>query len=141
MKVRFIWQKSGCDWTGELREFDSHLSIQCEFSNAQRLPVSKEQCHHLAEKVEDKQTEEQEMQLQKLSINGKQTIQQTQELSPKLQLTSYPETSSTKFLVNHHFTMTEFEHHRKYSEEWYSPPFHTHDHGYKMCVRIDANGF
>ena len=141
LKVRCIWQKSGCDWTGELKELDSHLSIQCEFSNAQRLPVSKEQLHHLAEKVEDRQTE-QEMQLRKLSINGKQQMtQQTQELSPKLQLTSYPEPSSAKFLVNHHFTMTEFERLKKNSEEWYSPPFHTHEHGYKMCVRIDANGY
>ena len=101
-------QKSGCDWTGELRELDSHLSMQCEFSSAsaQTLPVSKEQLHHLAEKVEDKQTEEQETHLWKLSINGKQqTTQQTQELCPKLQLTSYPEPSSTKFLVNHHYTM------------------------------------
>ena len=144
LKVRCTWQKSGCDWTGELRELDSHLSIQCEFSSAsvQKLPVSKEQLHHLAENAEDKQTKEQEKQLRKLSINGKQeTIQQTQELSPKLQLTSHPEPSSTKFLVNHQFTMTEFERYKKYNAEWYSPPFHTHEQGYKMCVRIDANGY
>ena len=138
LKVRCTWQKSGCDWTGELRELDSHLSIQCDFSNTsvQMHPVLKEQLHHLAENAEDKQTEKQ---LRKLSINGKQeTIQQTQELSPKLKQTSYPEPSSAKF---HHFMMKRFEHLKKNNEEWYSPPFHTHEQGYKMCVRIDANGY
>ena len=135
LKVRCTWQKNGCDWTGELRELDSHLSIQCEFSNASaQMPPT--------EKVESKQTEEQEQQLWKPSVNGKQeTMQQTHELSKKQQLSLYSESSSTKFLVNHHFTMTDFERNKKYNAEWYSPPFHTHHHGYKMCVRIDANGY
>ena len=77
LKVRCTWQKNGCDWTGELRELDSHLSIQCEFSNASaQMPPT--------EKVESKQTEEQEQQLWKPSVNGKQeTTQQTHELSKK----------------------------------------------------------
>ena len=30
----------------------------------------------------------------------------------------------------------------KYSKQtWYSPPFYTHPGGYKMCIRVDANGF
>ena len=30
----------------------------------------------------------------------------------------------------------------KYSKQtWYSPPFHTYPGGYKMCIRVDANGF
>ena len=129
LQVHCTHQKDGCGWTGELRELDSHLNIQCEFN-------------HYAKNVEEKQTEEQEKQLQKPSINGKQqTAPQMQELSPKLQLTVHTESSNAKFLVNYHFTMKRFEHHRKNNEEWYSEPFHTHEHGYKMCVRIDANGY
>ena len=103
VKVRCTWQKSGCDWMGELSELESHLSIQCEFSNTSaQMP--------LTEKVEDKQTEEQEQQLWKPSINGKQeTTQQTQELSQKQLLNLYSEPSSARFLVNHLFTMTDFE--------------------------------
>ena len=30
----------------------------------------------------------------------------------------------------------------KYSKQtWYSPPFYTYPGGYKMCIRVDANGF
>jgi hypothetical protein len=26
------------------------------------------------------------------------------------------------------------------SEEWYSPPFYTHPHGYRMCLEVHCNG-
>ena len=39
------------------------------------------------------------------------------------------------------FTMTEFEKHKRASDEWYSPPFYTHTHGYRMCIKVYANGF
>ena len=37
-------------------------------------------------------------------------------------------------------TMAEFEKHKQESNQWYSRPFYTHAHGYKMCLRVDANG-
>ena len=39
------------------------------------------------------------------------------------------------------FTMTEFEQHKRASDEWYSPPFYTHTHGYRMCIGVYANGW
>ena len=39
------------------------------------------------------------------------------------------------------FTMTEFQQHKRASDEWYSPPFYTHTHGYRMCINVDANGW
>ena len=38
------------------------------------------------------------------------------------------------------FTMTEFKSKKKNDVDWYSPPFYTHSHGYRMCIRVDANG-
>ena len=37
-------------------------------------------------------------------------------------------------------TMSNFEQHKRDSDEWCSDPFYTHPHGYTMCVRVDANG-
>jgi len=37
-------------------------------------------------------------------------------------------------------TMTDFEQHKIDRDHWYSPPFYTHPQGYKMCLRVDANG-
>ena len=36
--------------------------------------------------------------------------------------------------------MDDFEQHKKSNDEWYSPPFYTHLGGYRMCLRVDANG-
>ena len=43
--------------------------------------------------------------------------------------------------LNHCFTMENFEYNKRKDIEWYSSPFYTHQQGYKMCVRIDANGY
>ena len=37
-------------------------------------------------------------------------------------------------------TITNFEQHKLDSDQWYSPPFYTHPQGYKMCLKVDANG-
>ena len=37
-------------------------------------------------------------------------------------------------------TMTNFEQHKTDDDEWYSPPFYTHPQGYKMCLKVYANG-
>ena len=38
------------------------------------------------------------------------------------------------------FTMTNFEERRRDGYSWFSPHFYTHPNGYKMCLRVDANG-
>ena len=38
------------------------------------------------------------------------------------------------------FKMPEFRQHKSSKRAWYSPPFYSHPGGYKMCIRVDANG-
>ena len=38
------------------------------------------------------------------------------------------------------FKMPQYYQHKSSKQEWYSPPFYTHPGGYKMCIRVDANG-
>ena len=38
-------------------------------------------------------------------------------------------------------TMNKFEKHRKKGDMWYSPPFYSHVGGYKMCLKVCANGY
>ena len=38
------------------------------------------------------------------------------------------------------FTMTNFQIHKKNDDHWVSQPFYTHSQGYKMCLRVTANG-
>ena len=43
-------------------------------------------------------------------------------------------------LVPYTFIMPNFEQNKQENTKWYSPSFYTHPRGYKMCVRITANG-
>ena len=43
-----------------------------------------------------------------------------------------------RFVVE--FKMTDFEKNKTANAKLYSPPFYTHTHGYKMCIRVHANG-
>ena len=38
------------------------------------------------------------------------------------------------------FTLTEFKSKKANDAVWYSPPFYTHTHGYRMCITVYANG-
>ena len=38
-------------------------------------------------------------------------------------------------------TMIHFPQHKQDDDMWFSPPFYTHPHGYKMCMRVWPNGF
>ena len=38
------------------------------------------------------------------------------------------------------FKFPKFNQHKSLRREWYSPPFYTHPGGYKMCIRVCANG-
>ena len=37
--------------------------------------------------------------------------------------------------------MTQYYTHKKNNDQWYSPPFYTGPGGYKMCIRVVANGW
>ena len=38
------------------------------------------------------------------------------------------------------FTMTDFSQHKQDDEDWMSPPFYSHQHGYKLCLGVYPNG-
>ena len=50
-------------------------------------------------------------------------------------------TPSHVFVPPPTFIMTNFSHHKDSGEWWYSPPFYSHIGGYKMCLRVDTNGW
>ena len=51
------------------------------------------------------------------------------------------EPHSRVVLVPVSFTMTGFQQKKVSNSSWYSPWFYTHPRGYKMCLRVDANGY
>ena len=39
------------------------------------------------------------------------------------------------------FTLTEFTKRKQFNNVCYSPPFYSHPHGYKLCIKVYANGY
>ena len=39
------------------------------------------------------------------------------------------------------FTLTEFSKRKQSNNQFFGPPFYSHQHGYKMCLRVHANGY
>ena len=50
-------------------------------------------------------------------------------------------TPKPSFIPPPDIIMTDFERKQKDDESWFSPGFYTHIGGYKMCLKIDANGW
>ena len=64
-----------------------------------------------------------------------------QNLTLHMQESAVTSTASGQVIpVNRCFTMENFEYCKRNGDIWYSDPFYTHKRGYRMCVRIDANG-
>ena len=160
--------KDGCTWSGELQALEEHLNeeetqlvgcqfaeIQCEFHYAgckfqtarkdmathtlKQLPYHTEL---LTGKTNDRSLIEQlTKSLQRkdkiiCSLQEKLTSVQREGASRKdEQLPSEP------IRIDKRFTMEKFQEHKENDSQWYSEPFYTHPRGYKMCLRVDANGY
>ena len=107
--------------------------IQCDFSYAgcgtqlQRRLMSA----HMKECMED------HLSLLSLVVpNLQNTVQQQGDLIcalMKLQMKS--------LVPPEDIIMDDFDQHKKKADIWYSPPFYTHLEGYKMCLKVYANGY
>ena len=160
-----------CDWTGKLRELDDHLnlnptepdqlltgckfvSLQCEFRYVgceaemprkhMAIHMKEDQYHHikfLAAKInkQSRQIQKQRKQIQKLTMKLQSKDEEMARL--KQQKQELRRSTPRLYPVNFCFTMVKFKQHKENDKEWYSEPFYTHPRGYKMRVRIDANGF
>ena len=75
------------------------------------------------------------LQHNKLKFRIKQAAVYTSRVSSKIPKWA---TSPGKYVAE--FTMTNFQEHRETNDPWGSPPFYTHNGGYKLCIAVYANG-
>ena len=152
----------------ERRNLPSHRErcplevIACEFSHAgctanlQRVKMvdHKRQSvdEHLA--MAGKTIEQQATTLQQQATMQAKTIATLQHQISSLQLEatlvkqlvahlkpgSLAESPSVVFIPPPTIIMTNFSQHKSAGDTWYSPPFYSHIGGYKMCLRVHANG-
>ena len=200
-------KSKGCEWTGELRELDSHLNsdppadklvegcsftlIKCPLGCAYCVKgLLRKNCKiHISDNIDKllsfvvgqaalmKSIEQQNTQLKtrlaNIEENEKRHEQLIEELIAKVSrlereaglkkgelendvkmkksdlvsksqpgqpLSDTHQITGTYRPTGAEITMTDFEECRKDNESWYSPHFYTHPKGYKMCLRVYANG-
>ncbi len=84
-----------------------------------------------------------ESQSKLLQLMAKQVCLNSKKFEPLLKLTSLLEEDHKTLSVGEALvvTLTGYASKRENSTIFYSNPFYTHPGGYKMCVRVDANGY
>ena len=113
-----------------------HLSLV----SAMSLKASKEQRQEIRELQEKLRRKEEEISVLKekvenLEVTLSKAQGQSQEMEEKLlQL-------DKRYVPPPDFVMTDFKQRKKDETEWYSPPFYSHVGGYRMCLKVHANGW
>ena len=126
-----------------LEEDNKMLSMRCETLEAQhkKLVEKVSEIFNKISKFVDTQGD------QKQEDESDQDYVSVDEVSESIMDEDYSYVSAIKpasvspvpnLLAN--FTMTNFQVHKKNDDHWISQPFYTHSQGYKMCLRVTANG-
>ena len=137
---------NGCGASPSRRGLDQHLEecpeqlVQCKFSmlGCDAVLPRKAMEHHVASSAEHS-TEFFLQHVVKLTDLVSQLCAKTCVSNPLDQKTWLRNTFLRKeppLTVK----MTGFQEKKKYDEVWYSDPVYSHFGGYKMCLRVDANG-
>ena len=199
IQVYCTHKSKGCEWTGELREFDNHLNsdppadkslqgcpytlIKCPLScagcekgvcrkdvkshvndnllghvmmqNAQMRSFEQQlqECHsqlqehrsiitELKAELEEGKRDKKHLEERMARLEAKSGNLDTAIVVSKPQASGCLDTriTSTVKPVGDELIMAKFNEYKRDNDSWYSPPFYTHLNGYKMCLRVDANG-
>ena len=160
-------KSKGCEWRGELRELDKHLNSEpaadksfegCPFTVI-NCPLSHTGCDvklprinimiHLNDELLSHVLKQTALmtalntQLQNVKQEKQQLEQHMailEEKIKKLEASQEVASHTGQPIGPVEFTMTNFNQYQG-DEQWYSPPFYTHYHGYKMCLCVTLKRF
>ena len=150
LEVRCHYSNAGCGWTGELRCLEKHLETSCK-----RHVVA---CQHCNSKVSSSSMKDHLPICEELFIdcpngcphgkNKRKKIQNHLENECPLRviISSSRSVDSIPFAANMivqiaplSFTMTNYSQCIKSEDPWFSPPFYSHNEGYKLCFKVFAD--
>ena len=114
----------------EQHEMDDafHLHTAIETVNKQQSETNKQR--------EEINKQQEEINKQWVEINKQREEMKAVKAEQKIMSDSIIAAQATPCV----FKMIEFSRHKSSKRAWYSPPFYSHPGGYKMCIRVDADG-
>ena len=140
------WSK-GCEWRGELRELDKHLNSDppadkslegCPFTVIS-CPLSHTGCEVKLPRRDIKIHVNDDL----ISHVMKQSalVNELKEKIERLEEALRVATNTGQPIGPVEMTMSNFQQHQDNDNDWFSPPFYTHPHGYKLCFCVGPNGY
>ena len=148
---------NNCELVLQRQEVEHHVSndcplthVQCDFHmvGCEARLTRKDMPSHISENLtehvllQQKMLISQQAKLTQYELENRQLREALTASEQKLQMHQYMlEVITSTGTLPFQFTMTEFEQHKRASDQWYSPPFYTHTHGYRMCIKVRANGW
>ena len=145
---------NNCELVLQRQEVEHHVSrdcpltvVKCDFYTVgcQVQLTRRDMPSHIRDSLAEHMLLQQKMltQLQATVTSQQAELTQYKEENQQLReaLTTTLEIFNCTGTLPFEFTMTEFQQHKRASDVWFSPPFYTHTHGYRICIRVDANGF
>ena len=145
LKVRCSEYKEGCEWDGELKDLQDHLTakgqcgIACPFGcsiKARSGDMKEHACHCHNQMISCENCG---------YYNTFTTVtEQHYPICPQSTHTAItPATVSPQYQYNQapiEFIIGDFSEKKRANEEWLSSPFYTHDRGYKFRINVYPNG-
>uniref|UniRef100_A0A1X7T0P9 MATH domain-containing protein n=1 Tax=Amphimedon queenslandica TaxID=400682 RepID=A0A1X7T0P9_AMPQE len=151
-KERIEVEKTGADKEEQQKEIDTIMAeneklqtdLAIEREQLEKIAAEKEELQKYFDAYEKKMMEKFEK-LQADLVNKKLETDENEQAVQikKLKLTRVP-TLHDDWRESHtlpvEVLMTSFASHHKSNDHWYSPSFYSHQEGYKLCLRVRANG-
>ena len=122
----------------EQHEMDDafHLHLAIETVNKQQSEISKQR-EEINEQREEINKQRVEISKQREEMNEQQEEMKAVKAKQKIMSDSIIAAQTGPCV----FKMPDFSRYKSSKQEWYCRPFYSHPGGYKMCVRVDANGY
>ena len=134
-EIKCEFSYAGCGAQLQRRLMSAHIKKNSEahlFLLAQEAPKLKDRVKQQEDQI--KQLGDQiKQQGDQIKQQGDQIKQQGEQISALMKL--LPVKVPPVDII-----MDDFEEHKKNDNDWYSPPFYSHVGGYKMCLKVYANG-
>ena len=144
LEVRCYYSNTGCKWTGELRQLDEHVEKNC-LRGLVKCPFCEELCTDVDKHLStcDKATiacpnrcpgPKQKQSQIKAHLENKCPFRVIIPFKGALPVAA----NGIVRVAPVSFTMTDYLEHLESGKLWYSPPFYTHERGYKLNIRIST---
>ena len=147
-KMKKIADEKTSEMTEKIRAIENKLHISLAAQQTTILAIcsdeNKQLLHAITEQERKRQENEAILMALKEDFSNKIAASEQNIYAQQTTLTLHQQTLERVTCTGKlpfHFIMNEFKSKKENDVEWYSPPFYTHTHGYKMCIRVNANGY